>query len=83
MYQISRTIPRKSQLDSNLHRVYIAHKGGTSMDKNLALALFIILMIAVVVIVDILFFRDQFWERLISNIGIVLIFIAFYLRFLK
>ena len=40
-------------------------------------------LVAVVVGVDVLFFRHQFWERLIVNIGIVLVFGAFYLRFLK
>jgi hypothetical protein len=30
-----------------------------------------------------LFFRSHFWERLIVNVGIVLVFAAFYLRFLK
>lgn len=30
-------------------------------------------LIAVVVGVDVLFFRDRFWERLIVNIGIVLV----------
>ena len=40
-------------------------------------------MVAVVISVDVLFFRHQFWERLIANLGIVLVFAAFYLRFLK
>ena len=31
---------------------------------------------------DIAFFRDRFWERLMVNIGIVLVFAAFYMRFL-
>jgi len=31
----------------------------------------------------VLFFRHQFWERLIANVGIVLVFAAFYFRFLK
>ena len=53
------------------------------MGKNVSVVIFLILMVAVVVAVDVLFFRHRFWERLISNIGIVLIFIAFYLRFLK
>lgn len=44
---------------------------------------FIVVMVAVVVSIDILFFRDRFWERLAANIGIVLLFIAFYSRFLK
>jgi hypothetical protein len=29
---------------------------------------------------DVAFFKDRFWEWLISNVGIVLIFGAFYLR---
>ncbi len=33
--------------------------------------------------VALLFFRDRFWERLMVNVGIVLVFAAFYLRFLK
>ena len=37
----------------------------------------------VVVGVDVLFFRQQPWERLIVNVGIVLVFAAFGLRFLK
>ncbi|MGA7569355.1 MAG: hypothetical protein WBG27_06675 [Candidatus Aquilonibacter sp.] len=45
--------------------------------------LYIVALIAVVVIVDVLFFRNRFLERLIVNIGIVLVFAAFYLRFLK
>ncbi len=45
--------------------------------------LYVLALIAVVVGVDILFFRHQFWGRLIANVGIVLVFAAFYLRFLK
>ncbi len=44
---------------------------------------YVLALIAVVVSVDILFFRHQFWARLIVNIGIVMVFAAFYLRFLK
>jgi hypothetical protein len=43
----------------------------------------VLLMVTIVVAVDFLFFRNHFWERLIVNIGIVLVFAAFYLRFLK
>ncbi len=53
------------------------------MSKNTTLAVYIVLMVVVVVIVDLLFFRHQFRERLIANIGIVLVFVAFYLRFLR
>ena len=45
--------------------------------------LYVLALIAVVVVVDVLFFRHQFWDRLIVNVGIVLVFAAFGLRFLK
>ena len=45
--------------------------------------LYVLGLIAVVVGVDVLFFRHQFWERLIVNVGMVLVFAAFYWRFLK
>ena len=50
------------------------------MTSPMILAVYVVALIAVVVGVDVLFFRDQFWERLIANIGIVLVFAAFYLR---
>lgn len=53
------------------------------MTRNVYSALYLLLLIAVVVAVDFLFFKNRFWERLIVNIGIVLVFAAFYLRFLK
>jgi len=53
------------------------------MGKQAAVVLYVLAMVAVVVGVDVLFFRNQFWERLISNVGIVLVFVAFYFRFLK
>jgi hypothetical protein len=46
--------------------------------------LFVVAMVAVIVGVDVLFFRgDHFWERLAANVGIVLVFAAFYFRFLR
>jgi len=45
--------------------------------------LYVLALVAVVVSVDILFFRHHFWERLTVNVGIVLVFAAFYFRFLK
>jgi|SRR5271157_4417036 len=53
------------------------------MTRNMFVVLYIVVMIAAVVSVDLLFFKNQFWERLVVNIGIVLVFVAFYLRFLK
>jgi hypothetical protein len=48
-----------------------------------ALGLYVLALVAVVVGVDVLFFRNRFWLRLMVNVGIVLVFVAFYLRFLK
>jgi hypothetical protein len=45
--------------------------------------LYVLVLIAVVVSVDLLFFQDRFWDRLMANVGIVLVFAAFYLRFLQ
>jgi hypothetical protein len=52
------------------------------MGRQVAL-LYAAAMAAVIVGVDLVFFRNRFWERLTVNIGIVLVFAAFYFRFLK
>jgi type IV secretory pathway VirB2 component (pilin) len=54
-----------------------------SNTRILGIALYVALLIAVVVGVDFLFLRNRFWERLVVNVGIVLAFGAFYLRFLN
>jgi hypothetical protein len=53
------------------------------MGREVAVALYVVAMAAVIVGVDFAFFRNRFWERLTVNIGIVLVFAAFYLRFLR
>jgi hypothetical protein len=53
------------------------------MGRRAASVLYVLALVAIVVGVDVLFFRNQFWERLITNVGIVLVFVAFYFRFLK
>lgn len=53
------------------------------MTKPMLLVVCVVALIAVVVGVDVFFFRNHFWERLMVNIGIVLVFAAFALRFLK
>ncbi|HUJ05932.1 MAG TPA: hypothetical protein VLX31_07470 [Streptosporangiaceae bacterium] len=53
------------------------------MGRQVAVALYVLALVAVVVGVDVLFFRNHFMARLIVNIGIVLVFAAFGLRFLK
>ena len=53
------------------------------MGRPVAIALYVAAMVAVIVGVDILFLRNHFWERLIVNIGIVVVFAAFYMMFLR
>ena len=53
------------------------------MGRQVAVALYVVAMVAVIVGVDFAFFRNRFWERLMANIGVVLVFAAFYLRFLS
>ena len=45
--------------------------------------LYALAMVAVIVGVDLAFFRNRLWERLMVNVGIVLVFAAFYLRFFR
>lgn len=51
------------------------------MGRTTGAVLCVLALVAVVVGVDVLFFSHRFWERLIVNVGIVLVFTAFYLRF--
>jgi uncharacterized membrane protein YfcA len=53
------------------------------MGRQVAVILYVWVMIGVIVGVDIGFFKNRPWERLIVNIGVVLVFAAFYFRFLR
>jgi len=53
------------------------------MGRTVAVVLYVVAMVATIVGSDFAFFRNRFWERLIMNIGIVVVFAAFYLRFLR
>jgi hypothetical protein len=53
------------------------------MGRQAAIVLYVLALVAVVVGVDVLFFRNRFWERLAVNVGIVLVFGAFYMRFMN
>jgi hypothetical protein len=55
----------------------------TEMGRQAVVVLYVAAMAAVIVGVDFAFFRHRFWERLMVNIGIVLVFAAFYARFLR
>lgn len=53
------------------------------MSRHLGLVIHVVAMVALVVAVDVAFFRGHFWPRLIANVGNVMVFLAFYLRFLR
>lgn len=53
-----------------------------AMGRQAAVVLYVVAMIVVIVGIDFGFFRNRFWERLVVNIGIVLVFTSFYFRFL-
>ena len=52
------------------------------MSRPITAALYLAVMIAVIVGVDLVFFKHHLWQRLAVNIGIVLVFVAFYFRFI-
>jgi hypothetical protein len=53
------------------------------MGRQVVGALYATAMVAVIVGVDVAFFRHRVWERLMVNVGIVLVFAAFHLRFFR
>ena len=53
------------------------------MGKTTEVVLYVLALVVVVVGVDILFFRHHSFERLLVNVGIVLVFAAFYFAFVK
>lgn len=53
------------------------------MTRQLTVVIYVVVMAAIIIGLDISFFRNRFWERLAANIGIVLLFGAFYFRFLN
>ena len=55
----------------------------SDMGRRAAVVLYVVAMAVVIVGVDLVFFRSRFWERLTVNIGIVLVFAAFYWRFFR
>lgn len=56
---------------------------GDRVVRRVSIVAYVGLLVVCVVAVDILFFRNRFWERLLANVGIVLVFAAFALRFLR
>ena len=46
------------------------------MGRPVVAGLYVVAMVAAIVGVDIVFFRDRVWERLTVNIGMVLVFVV-------
>ena len=63
--------------------MYVQIWSRTEMGRQAAIVLYGVVMAVVIIGVDFAFFRNRFWERLAVNVGIVLVFGAFYFRFLK
>jgi hypothetical protein len=53
------------------------------MSRQLTIVVYVVVMAAVIIGLDFALFRGRFWERLAVNIGIVLVFAAFYFSFLR
>ena len=53
------------------------------MGRQALVALYVVAMVVIIVGVDVLLLRHQFWPRLLVNIGIVVVFAAAYFAFLK
>ena len=53
------------------------------MRAPITVVFYLVVMVAVIFGLDFAFFKNRFWERLIANIGVVLLFAAFYLRFVR
>ena len=49
----------------------------------IAIVLYVAVMVAVIIGVDVAFLRGHVWVRLAVNIGIVAVFSAFYVGFLR
>ena len=41
------------------------------------IVLYVVALVVIIVTIDVVFFRDRFWERLFSNVAIVAAFLAF------
>lgn len=52
------------------------------MARTPANALYVFALVTTIVVLDVFVFRHRLWERLAANVGLVLVFGAFYFRFL-
>ena len=63
----------RKMIETEYFRGMLAETG-----RQVAVVLYVVAMVAIIVGVDLMFFRNQFWARLTVSIGIVLVFVAFY-----
>jgi hypothetical protein len=49
--------------------------------RSAAIALWVLALVVVILVVDLFFFREHSWGRLIANFGIVVVFAALFYRF--
>jgi hypothetical protein len=81
MSPVSRVTPYRASESVNGLFSRGGHPIGRSVGRHIAIVIYVLALVGVVVGVDVLFFRHHVWARLLGNIGIVLVFAAFYLRF--
>jgi len=53
------------------------------MSKTIQGALFGALLVTTIIVLDLLFFRHHTLERLLVNVGVALVYLAFYFKFFK
>jgi hypothetical protein len=51
--------------------------------RQVLTALYVLVMIALIVGLDVMFLRNHFWARLATNVGIVAVFLGGYYLFIK
>lgn len=56
---------------------------GLAVGRRGAIAIVLLVMVGLIVGLDVAFFGHHFWLRLVANIGIVLAFASFSLRYLR
>jgi hypothetical protein len=72
---------RKSGVSSFLR--HLPFNPVIEMLRNATVTIYILVMIALIIGVDVLFLKDRFWLRLFVNVGIVLVFVAIYFAVLR
>jgi hypothetical protein len=53
------------------------------VERNIKIPVTVVIFFIIIFTVDTLFFRHLFWERLIANIGIVIVFLVLYMVYLN